>query len=80
MFEDIEKVLKENIHNLIELKIIKNEKGLENPTLDTLTKIAQQLNLCIKDLICYYCCDKHKESGVEKPKYCRNCKTNKSTD
>lgn len=56
MQKNIEKILKENVQKLIESKIIKNEKDLEDPTLDTIGKIAQELHICPNDLLAYLLC------------------------
>lgn len=49
------KFIKDNIERLIDKKIIKTEKGLNNPTLTQVEQIADELNICIKDIICCYC-------------------------
>lgn len=49
------RLIKKNIQRLINLKIIKNEKELNDPALDTLEKISNELDICIKDILCCYC-------------------------
>lgn len=53
--KNIWEYIKDNTQRLIEKKIIRNEKNLENPRLDQVEKIANELNICIKDIICCYC-------------------------
>ncbi|HIG0361872.1 TPA: hypothetical protein ACX96Z_003520 [Clostridium sporogenes] len=49
------KFIKDNIERLIDKKIIKTEKGLNNPTLTQVEQIADELDICIMDIICCYC-------------------------
>ena len=52
---DIGKLIKSNTERLINKKIIKAKKGLNNPTLTQVEQIADELNICIRDIICCYC-------------------------
>ncbi|HCL4578491.1 hypothetical protein [Clostridium botulinum] len=52
---DIGKLIKDNTKRLIDKKIIKNKKDLEDLTLDQVCKIANELNICVKSIICCYC-------------------------
>lgn len=57
MNNEIGRIIKNNVQRLIQKKIIRSEKDLDDPTLDVVDKIANELDICIKDIVCSYCCD-----------------------
>ncbi|BDR73610.1 hypothetical protein K144316041_23180 [Clostridium tetani] len=52
---DTWELIKKNVQRLIDKKIIKDEKNLENLMIDQVEKIADELDICIIDIICCYC-------------------------
>ncbi|EPY6491400.1 hypothetical protein [Clostridium sporogenes] len=63
------KFIKDNIQRLIDKKIIKTEKGLNNPTLTQIEKIAHELDICIMDIICCYC--PHEDCIIDGKQLCK---------
>ncbi|MBZ9633224.1 helix-turn-helix transcriptional regulator [Clostridium sp. FP1] len=47
--------IKDDIKLLISSGTIKREEELEDMSLDNIYKIAEKFNICIKDLLCYFC-------------------------
>ncbi|KIN80924.1 hypothetical protein [Clostridium botulinum] len=71
---DTGKLIRNNMQRLIDKKIIKTEKGLNNPTLTQVEQIADELNICIRDIICCYC--SRKDCIMDNAQLCK-CKNSK---
>lgn len=52
---EISQIIISNAKHLIDKKIIKTEKDLYDPTLTQIEQIADELNICVKDILCCYC-------------------------
>lgn len=66
---DTGNLMKNNAKRLIGKKIIKNESNLEDLTLDQVEKIANELDICIRDIICCYC--PHEDCIIDDTQFCK---------
>ncbi|HBJ2613250.1 TPA: hypothetical protein LA742_001704 [Clostridium botulinum] len=66
---DTGKLIRNNTKRLIDKKIIKNEKNLQDLTLNQVEKISYELNICIMDIICCYC--PHEDCIIDGKQLCK---------
>lgn len=66
---EISQNIMNNTKILIDKKIIKTEKDLNNPTLTQIEQIAHELNICIIDIICCYC--PHEDCIIDGKQLCK---------
>lgn len=66
---EISQSIMNNTKILIDKKIIKTEKDLNNPTLTQVEQIADELNICIRDIICCYC--PHEDCIIDDTQLCK---------